>query len=203
MTNNWAHSLGVAGIAFGCGAAAAAYYLGSAQRRSISTPGCFLVGAGPGTVDLLTVRGKELVSTAQVLVCDNLVDESIISLAPHDCEFIDVSKRGGKKDSTPQLDINNILVQKCKGNTRQVVRLKGGDPLIYGRVWPEMEALRSAGCDFQIIPGVTSALAAPAAVGIPLTEKTLSRHFTVVSGHSPADLNWAELGKVDTLVIIM
>ena len=142
-------------------------------------------------------------STADVLICDNLVHESIVSLAPPECEFIDVSKRGGKKDSTPQVDINDILVKKCQGNNKQVVRLKGGDPLVYGRLWPEMEALRSAGCEFQIIPGVTSALAAPAAVGIPLTEKTLSRHFTVVSGHNPADLDWKTLSAADTLVIIM
>ena len=174
------------------------------RARSTARPSTvYLVGAGPGTIDLLTLKGQDLIASADVLVCDNLVDETIANLAPHGCQFIDVSKRGGDKSSTPQERINEILVAECK-NGKRVVRLKGGDPLIFGRVWPEIQALREANCAYELVPGVTSALAAPAAVGIPLTEKTLGRHFTIVSGHKPQELDWQQLGSaVDTLVIIM
>uniref|UniRef100_A0A7S4LJB9 uroporphyrinogen-III C-methyltransferase n=1 Tax=Eutreptiella gymnastica TaxID=73025 RepID=A0A7S4LJB9_9EUGL len=162
----------------------------------------WLIGAGPGDVDLLTVKGMNLVRQADVIVADELVDRSISDLAPAGCKFIEMGKRGGKADSVPQEDINTVLVAECKKGHR-VARLKGGDPLVFGRVWPEIEALNAAGCQYDVIPGVTSALSAPAAVGIPITHKELSRHFVVVSCHKPDELDFADLSKIDTIVILM
>ena len=129
----------------------------------------FLVGAGPGGADLLTLRALRLLQSADVLVVDDLVHPEILRFKPNRCAVINVPKRGGPNaPKTPQTTINDILVDQCRLG-RRVVRLKGGDPLIFARVWPEMQALRGAGCAFEVVPGITSALAAPCAVGIPLT----------------------------------
>jgi uroporphyrinogen III methyltransferase/synthase len=142
------------------------------------------------------------VGEADVLICDNLASDGIIARARTGCEIVDVSKRGGNPDSTKQEAINAVLVAKCLEG-KVVVRLKGGCPMVYGRVWPEIEALDAAGVAWHLVPGVSSILAAPAAVGIPLTEKTLSRHFGVVSGHKPDELDWDGLASLDTVVVIM
>eukprot|EP00667_Euglena_gracilis_P017282 EG_transcript_18187 len=161
-----------------------------------------LVGAGPADVGLLTVKGLRLVQAADVLVVDELVDRSIVELAPAGCKVIEMGKRGGKADSVPQEEINAVLVAECRRG-QSVVRLKGGDPLVFGRVWPEMEALEAAGCAYEIVPGITSALSAAAALGIPITHKELSRHFVVVSCHKPDELDFAALAAIDTVVILM
>ncbi|MGL5075536.1 MAG: uroporphyrinogen-III C-methyltransferase [Waterburya sp.] len=161
----------------------------------------YLVGAGIGKEEYLTIRGKQLLSTAEVLIYDALVDESLLKLVPEDCLKLCVGKRGGQT-STPQTKINQLLIAYCLQG-KQVVRLKSGDPLIFGRANEEIAALEQANCNFELIPGISSALAAPLLAGIPLTDKDLSRCFVVVSGHQPEQLDWSALAKIDTLVILM
>lgn len=161
----------------------------------------YLLGAGVGDIAYLTVRGKELLANAEVLIYDALVDTQLLALAPPDCLKLDVGKRGGKA-STPQDKINQLLVAYCLQG-KQVVRLKSGDPLIFGRAMAEILALQAADCDFEIIPGISSVLAAPLLANIPLTDKDLSSCFAVCSGHQPDLLNWQALASLDTLVILM
>ena len=161
----------------------------------------YLVGAGIGQEAYLTVRGKQLVSLAQVLIYDALVDEHLLNLVDQACLQICVGKRGGQS-STPQEKINQLLVAYCLQG-KQIVRLKSGDPFIFGRANEEIAALQKAKCNFELVPGISSALAAPLLAGIPLTDKSLSRCFTVLSGHQPEQLNWSALAAIDTLVILM
>ena len=161
----------------------------------------YLVGAGVGDVAHLTVRAKELLSTAEVLIYDALVSDALLDLVPEDCLKLDVGKRGGKA-STPQEKIDRLLVAYCCQGKR-VVRLKSGDPLIFGRAREEIEALQQANCDFELVPGISSILAAPLLAGIPLTDKHLSSCFAVLTGHQPDSLNWDALAEIDTLVILM
>jgi uroporphyrinogen III methyltransferase / synthase len=161
----------------------------------------YLVGAGVGNEDYLTVRGKQLLSIAQVLIYDDLVDESLLKLVPLSCIQVRVGKRGGQA-SVPQHQINQLLVHHCLQG-KQIVRLKSGDPFIFGRANEEITALHKANCDFELIPGISSALAAPLLAGIPLTDKNLSRSYVVLSGHQPEELDWSALARIDTLVILM
>ncbi len=161
----------------------------------------YLVGAGVGNEEYLTVKAKKLLTVADVLIYDALVDKSLLNLAPENCLKISVGKRGGKA-STPQAKINQLLVEYCLQG-KQIVRLKSGDPLIFGRANEEVAALKTAACSFEFIPGISSVLAAPLLAGIPLTDKDLSRCFAVVSGHEPNILDWSALASIDTLVILM
>ncbi len=161
----------------------------------------YLVGSGPGSLDYLTLRGQQLLARAQVLIYDALVDFQLLNLVPSDCLKLDVGKRGGKK-STPQTEINQLLVTYCLQG-KQVVRLKSGDPLIFGRARAEIEALQAVGCSFELVPGISSALAAPLLAGIPLTDRDWSSCFAVLSGHQPESLDWEALARIDTLVILM
>ncbi|MEB3826062.1 uroporphyrinogen-III C-methyltransferase [Phormidium sp. CCY1219] len=161
----------------------------------------YLVGAGPGDVAYLTVEAQQRVAQADVLIYDALVDEQLLQLTPASCEQIQVGKRGGKP-SWEQADINRLLVNKCREGKR-VVRLKSGDPFIFGRCTAEIEALKAQNCPFDVIPGISSALAAPLLAGIPLTDPVLSRYFTVLSGHQPDELDWENLTPMPTLVILM
>lgn len=161
----------------------------------------YLVGAGVGKEEYLTVRGKQLISEAEVLIYDALVDGVLLNLVSEHCLKLSVGKRGGQV-STPQGKINQLLVAYCLQG-KQVVRLKSGDPFIFGRANEEIAALQEASCNFELIPGISSALAAPLLAGIPLTDKDLSRCFVVVSGHQPEQLDWYALTRVDTLVILM
>lgn len=161
----------------------------------------YLVGAGPGDVAYLTVKAYRLLASAQVLVYDALVDTELLNCVPPDCLKLDVGKRGGKP-STSQAEINNLLVKYCLEG-KQVVRLKSGDPFIFGRCISEIEALKAAGCDFEVIPGISSALAAPLLAGIPLTDPVLSRCFAVLTAHEPDVLDWEALSRLETLVILM
>ncbi|MEC4990900.1 MAG: uroporphyrinogen-III C-methyltransferase [Oscillatoria sp. PMC 1068.18] len=161
----------------------------------------YLVGAGPGSIGYLTLKARELLAEAEVLVYDALVDPQLLKLVSEDCLCLDVGKRGGKP-STPQTEINQILINYCQKG-KNVVRLKAGDPLIFGRSREEMEALRGANCYFELVPGVSSVLAAPLLAGIPLTDKDLSSGFAVVTAHQPEILDWEALARVDTLVILM
>ncbi|MEA5621957.1 uroporphyrinogen-III C-methyltransferase [Nostoc sp. UHCC 0251] len=161
----------------------------------------YLVGAGPGDVAYLTVKAYNLLAAAQVLVYDALVDAQLLQCVPPDCLKLDVGKRGGKP-STTQAEINKLLVKYCQQG-KQVVRLKSGDPLIFGRCTSEIEALKASGCDFELVPGISSALAAPLLAGIPLTDPVLSRTFAVFTAHEPEVLDWEALSRLETLVILM
>jgi uroporphyrinogen III methyltransferase/synthase len=161
----------------------------------------YLVGAGPGDVAYLTVKAYNLLTAAQVLVYDALVDAQLLQCVPPDCLKLDVGKRGGKP-STTQAEINKLLVKHCQQG-KQVIRLKSGDPLIFGRCTSEIQALKASGCDFELVPGISSALAAPLLAGIPLTDPVLSRTFAVLTAHEPEVLDWEALSRLETLVILM
>jgi len=161
----------------------------------------YLVGAGPGDCNLMTVRSHQLLSQAEVLIYDALIDIPQLDLIPVTCRKIEVGKRGGKP-SAQQQEINRLLVEHCKLG-KQVVRLKSGDPFIFGRSSSEIQALITAGCEFEVIPGISSALAAPLLAGIPLTDPVMSRCFAVMSAHEPDALEWEALVRIETLVILM
>jgi uroporphyrin-III C-methyltransferase len=164
-----------------------------------------LVGAGPGDPGLLTLRGAELLRAAEVVVYDRLVARELLDLAPDGAELVDVGKGPGQ--SGMQDAINELLVARGRAG-RRVVRLKGGDPFVFGRGGEEAEALRRAGIDVEVVPGVTSAFAAPAAAGIPVTHRAVSASVTVVTGHAGDPLlpgvDWDLLARLDgTLVVLM
>ena len=164
-----------------------------------------LVGAGPGDPELLTVRAAKLIASADVIVHDRLADASILELAKPGAELIDVGKRPGAP--TPQENINALLVHFGLEGV-EVVRLKGGDPFVFGRGGEEAIALLDAGVPFTVVPGISSAIAAPAAAGVPVTHRGLSASFTVVTGHrekgGSRSVNWEALAKVgDTIVVLM
>ncbi|MEC4815048.1 MAG: uroporphyrinogen-III C-methyltransferase, partial [Scytonema sp. PMC 1069.18] len=161
----------------------------------------YLVGAGPGDTAHLTLKAYNLLSIAEVLVYDALVDTDLLKFLPPECLQLNVGKRGGQP-STPQAEINNLLVQYCQQG-KKVVRLKSGDPFIFGRSTSEIEALKVAGCEFEVVPGVSSALAAPLLAGIPLTDPVMSRCFAVLTAHDPDALDWEALSRLETLVILM
>jgi uroporphyrin-III C-methyltransferase len=140
----------------------------------------YLVGAGPGDADLLTLRAARLLSEADVIVHDRLIDASVIAMASPDAELIDVGKVPGS--SVSQSIINDLLISLGRSG-RQIVRLKGGDPFVFGRGGEEMIALRDAGVQCDVVPGVTSAFSGPLAAGIPVTHRGVARGVTVVTGH--------------------
>ena len=161
----------------------------------------YLVGAGPGDVAYLTVKAQQLLNVAEVLIFDALIDAQLLQLVPPNCLKLEVGKRGGKP-STPQAEINQLLVEHCQAGSL-VVRLKSGDPFIFGRSAAEIEALMAANCAFEVVPGISSALAAPELAGIPLTDPVLSRCFAVLTAHEPEQLDWEALTQIPTLVILM
>src|SRR5436189_1048914 len=141
----------------------------------------YLVGAGPGDRGLLTVRGAELLGRADVVVYDALVNPDLLRLAPRTAEIIYGGKRA-KDHAMPQDDLNSLLVAKAREG-KTVVRLKGGDPYIFGRGGEEAEELASADIPFEVVPGVSSIVAGPNYAGIPLTHREHSSSFTVFTGH--------------------
>jgi uroporphyrin-III C-methyltransferase len=166
----------------------------------------YLVGAGPGDPKLLTLRAAELLGKADIVIYDRLVGSSIIKLAPKTAKRIYVGKRTGKHE-VPQDRINELLV-KAAGEGRTVVRLKGGDPFLFGRGGEEAEVLQEKNVAFEMVPGVTSAIAAPEYAGIPLTHRDYASSVAVVTGHRAGDsglpVKWDKLASaVDTIVILM
>ena len=164
----------------------------------------YLVGAGPGDPGLITAQGLELLRSAEVLVYDRLVSPALVAAAPASAERVFVGKQP-HETGTRQQDINALLVDRARRG-RTVVRLKGGDPFVFGRGAEECEALRAAGVPFQVIPGVTSATAVPAAAGIPVTHRRVASAFAVVAGHEcdgRSDLDWEALARMPTLVVLM
>jgi uroporphyrinogen III methyltransferase / synthase len=167
----------------------------------------YLVGAGPGDPGLLTLRAAEVLRNAGVLLYDALASDPIVAMAPPECERIFVGKRGGNH-AMPQEEIEALAVAKAREGKR-VVRLKGGDPFVFGRGAEEAQTLRAAGIPFEIVPGITSAIAAPAYAGIPVTHRSHNPGFTVATGHEdpakPAStIDWARLADPHrTLVFLM
>ncbi|MGD1905350.1 MAG: uroporphyrinogen-III C-methyltransferase [Leptolyngbyaceae cyanobacterium] len=161
----------------------------------------YLVGAGPGAVEYLTVRAYQLLQTAEVLVHDALIGAELLALLPEPCDRINVGKRGGQP-SPAQAEIDQRLVTLCQQG-KQVVRLKSGDPFIFGRSASEIQALKAAGCDVEVVPGLSSALVAPLLAGIPLTDPVLSSQFVVLTAHDLDLHNWEALARMATLVILM
>lgn len=164
----------------------------------------WLVGAGPGDPDLLTLKAARLLGAADVIVHDGLVPEEILSLANASARRIDVAKRKSRH-TLPQEEINRLLVAfALQGLT--VVRLKGGDPFVFGRGGEELEACRAAGVACHVVPGVTAALAACAGAGAPLTHRGLAQSATIVTGHGAAgaapDLDWPALARPNHTVAI-
>ena len=166
-----------------------------------------LVGAGPGDPQLLTLRGLDCLREAEVVVYDRLVHPSLLEHAPADAERIDAGKEAGRH-TLSQSSIERLLIANARAGKR-VVRLKGGDPFIFGRGGEEAQALAAAGVPFAIVPGVTSAIAVPAYAGIPLTHREHASSVAFVTGHEDpgkpsSHLDWQRLARgVDTLVCLM
>ena len=166
----------------------------------------YLVGAGPGDPGLITVRGAEVLARAEVVVYDRLSVASLLGLAPPGAERISVGKAPGRA-SLPQEEINALLVERGKAG-QEVVRLKGGDPFVFARGGEEAGALLHAGVPFEIVPGITSALAVPAYAGVPVTQRGLATSFTVVTGHegqtagSPP-VDWEAIGRLGGTVVVL
>jgi uroporphyrin-III C-methyltransferase len=144
----------------------------------------FLVGAGPGAVDLLTLRAASLLRAAEIVLHDDLVPAEILELCPATAEIINVGKRCGR-NSRSQEQINTLMVWHARETQAQtIVRLKSGDPAVFGRLGEEMEALRRAGVEFEIVPGVTAASAAAASAGITLTDRHAASALMVITAHN-------------------
>lgn len=159
-----------------------------------------LVGGGPGEPTLITTRGRRLLAEADVVVVDRLAPRALLEELAADVLVIDVGKTPGHHP-VPQEEINDLMVEHARAG-RRVVRLKGGDPFVLGRGGEEALACRAAGVPVEVVPGVTSAVAVPAAAGIPVTHRGLAKQVTVVSGHE--GLDWASLAAVEgTLVLLM
>ncbi|MGV2495539.1 uroporphyrinogen-III C-methyltransferase [Pelagerythrobacter aerophilus] len=164
----------------------------------------YLVGAGPGDPDLLTLRAARLLASAELVVHDGLIDPAVLTLVPRDAELISVAKRRARH-TLPQEDICALLVREALAG-RDVVRLKGGDPFIFGRGGEEAEACRAAGVPVQVVPGISAANGAAAAAQIALTHRDAASVVSFVAGQCKglSDQNWAGLaGKGRTLVIYM
>lgn len=165
----------------------------------------YLVGAGPGNPDLITVRGLRALQKADVVAYDRLVHPDLLLEAPPHAELIHVGKAPNQQRFT-QGEINALLV--ARGLAGQiVVRLKGGDPFVFGRGGEEGLALAEAGVPFEIVPGVSSAIGAASYAGIPVTHRQVARSFTVVTGHTAgtdsSEIRWPALAQLDTLVFLM
>ncbi|RBY78334.1 uroporphyrinogen-III C-methyltransferase [Geodermatophilus sp. TF02-6] len=165
-----------------------------------------LVGGGPGDPGLITVRGQQAVAQADVVVADHLAPQSLLASLPADVEVIDAAKLPRGRYMA-QEQINALLVEHAQAG-RRVVRLKGGDPFVFGRGMEELEACAAAGVPVEVVPGVTSAIGVPALAGIPVTHRGLTHEFVVVSGHVPPGhpqslVDWAALGRLRGTVVVL
>lgn len=162
----------------------------------------FLIGAGPGDPELMTLKAARALGRADVILVDDLVHRGCLAHVRPDARIIEVGKRGGCK-STPQVFIEKIMMEMAKcGHT--VARLKGGDPCVFGRGGEELEALIAAGVEVELIPGVTAGTAVPATLGIPVTHRGLARGVTFVTGHTKdgVEPNWEALARSGTTLVI-
>jgi len=166
----------------------------------------FLVGAGPGDPGLLTLKGKRCLEAADVIFYDQLVDGELLEFAHAEAELIYVGKKAGAH-CTDQREIESLLIRKAREG-KIVVRFKGGDPFIFGRGGEAAEELSAAGIPYEIVPGVSSAIAAPAYAGIPVTHRSSASSLAIVTGHKAhngcGEVKWRDLARsVDTIVILM
>jgi uroporphyrin-III C-methyltransferase len=185
---------------------------GSIADRASRTPAVaqagsvVLVGGGPGDPGLITVRGRQAVAQADVVVADHLAPLSLLESLPAHVEVIDASKLPRGR-SMAQEQINALLIERARAG-RRVVRLKGGDPFVFGRGMEELEACVAAGVPVEVVPGVTSAIAVPALAGIPVTHRGLTHEFVVVSGHVPPGhpqslVDWAAIARLRGTVVVL
>jgi len=178
------------------------------NRGKNTEPRVYLVGAGPGDPGLITIRGKQLLERAEVVIYDYLASKKLLNHVPRDAEFIYAGKRGGVKHTHTQEEINQMLIDRARSG-RRVIRLKGGDPFIFGRGGEEIEELVKAGIPFEVVPGVTSATAAATYAGIPITHRQYTSTVAFVTGHEdPAkqdsNIAWDKLATgVGTIVVYM
>ncbi|AGR76690.1 uroporphyrin-III C-methyltransferase [Aliarcobacter butzleri 7h1h] len=169
-------------------------------------PKVYLTGAGPGDVELLTLKAVKAIQNADILIYDRLVNPEILELAKKECELIYVGKED-KKHTLPQEDINELIYQASL-KYENVVRLKGGDPFVFGRGAEEALYLKQRGIKFEIIPGITSAIAVPAYAGIPVTHRGLTTSFRVVTGHENpkkkiSQIEWKTFLNDETIIFLM
>lgn len=194
------------------------------EEERIKKGKVYLVGAGPGDYELITLKAKRIIEDADVILYDRLIGEEILKALPEEAELIDAGKAEGVKEAeirmnrTSQDEINEIM-ERYAGEGKKVVRLKGGDPFLFGRGGEEMEFLAKRNIDFEVIPGVTSALAVPASVGIPATHRAYSSSVTIITGQPAQALDknengeyerakvkveWEKIAKINgTLIILM
>ena len=166
----------------------------------------YLVGAGPGDPELITVRGLKLLRRADVVIHDRLIGRALLEEVPNEAEIVDVGKTPGDHRLS-QLKINALMVDRA-GRGLTVVRLKGGDPFVFGRGYEELTACREGGVHCVVVPGITSALAGPTAAGIPITCRELVRTLCIITAVSASEsdappMDYSTLASVDTLVILM
>jgi len=167
----------------------------------------YLVGSGPGGLGLLTCRAREVLDSADVVLFDQLPGEEILATLPENAELIDCGKYGGMH-LREQEEIEALMIAKAREG-KQVVRLKGGDPFVFGRGGEELEVLREAGIEVELVPGITSAVAVPGAVGIPVTHRSCASQVTILTGHEDptkpeSSLDWNLLAQSrGTIVILM
>ncbi|MBA3339627.1 MAG: uroporphyrinogen-III C-methyltransferase [Geodermatophilaceae bacterium] len=179
---------------------------GIERLEPTTPPGIALVGGGPGDPGLMTLRGRQLLGEADVVIADHLAPQSFLAALADDVLIIDASKLP-KGRSMAQQQINDLLVAHGRAG-RRVVRLKGGDPFVFGRGMEEVEACTAAGLPVEVVPGVTSAVAVPAIAGIPVTHRGVAHEFVVVSGHLPPGhpeslVDWSALGRLRGTVVVL
>lgn len=171
--------------------------------RTVETAQVLLVGAGPGDPELLTLKAVKALAQAEVIVHDRLVSEAVLQVAPDSAMRISVGKEPGRH-SYKQAEINDLLVHLARQGKR-IVRLKGGDPFVFGRACEEIEALEAAGIGWAVVPGITAAQGCSASAGIPLTHRGLARSLRFVTGHcradQPLDLDWKGLADPQTTIV--
>ena len=166
----------------------------------------YLTGAGPGDIDLLTVKALRVVREADVIIYDRLANPDILKEAKEGCEFVYVGKEDGRH-TLPQHEINEVIYQNALKHDK-VVRLKGGDPLVFGRGGEEAKYLKERGVGYEFIPGVTSAISVPAYAGIPVTHRGVAVSFKVVTGHEApnkeqSQVDWESMRADETIVFLM
>jgi uroporphyrin-III C-methyltransferase len=164
----------------------------------------YIVGGGPGDPGLITVKGLECLRRADVVLHDRLVAQELLTEVPSHAELIDVGKEP-KRHRRSQEEINDLMIEKARAG-KNVVRLKGGDPFVFGRGGEECLALAEAGIRYEVVPGVSSAIAVPAYAGIPVTQRGVTTAFTVVAGHTgscDSTIDWEAISRVGTIVFLM
>ncbi|HEX6033159.1 MAG TPA: uroporphyrinogen-III C-methyltransferase [Anaerolineales bacterium] len=174
------------------------------SKLSPTTGIVYIVGGGPGDPGLITVKGLECLRRADVVLYDRLIPRELLTEVSTHAELIDVGKEP-KRHRRSQDEINALLIEKAREG-KIVVRLKGGDPFVFGRGGEECQALVEAGICYEVVPGVSSALAVPAYAGIPVTQRGVTTAFTVVAGHTgsaESGIDWAAISRIGTIVFLM